>query len=96
MLHPRDATVQASDTYPDRKVSPVAQTTLRLRTEVFDNLRRAAGLSTTAVADRIGCDRSTIYRARHGSEPSSAFIAGVTLTFGTAFEDLFEAVEVAA
>lgn len=73
-------------------------TAIHLRKDRLDSLRTARGLtSDTALADKAGVSRVSIYRATKGDAlPGPKMISGLCTALGVEFEDLFEVVELAA
>lgn len=67
--------------------------TLRLRVARFDELM--AGMTTTAIGQRLGVRHNTVSRVRNGKDrPGPAFIGGARKA-GIPFDEIFEVVEAA-
>lgn len=68
---------------------------IRLKREQLDKYMRLAGVTTeTALADRMGVDKSSVYRVfMNRVTPGEKFIAGLLAAFPTLdFADLFEVI----
>lgn len=64
---------------------------VNIRVEKLEELQRKANLTETELAQRIGVDRTTIYRVKRGkSAPGEDFIAGALKAFPEiSFDELF-------
>lgn len=74
-------------------------TTLRLRTDQLEKMRRLAGIQTdAALAERMGVDPATVSRVLKGkNSPGPKFMAALVGCFpGFDLDDLFEVVTEAA
>ena len=70
-------------------------TTLRLRTDQLEKMRRLAGIQTdAALAERMGVDPATVSRVLKGkNSPGPKFMAALVSCFpGFDLDDLFEVV----
>ena len=70
-------------------------TTLRLRTDQLEKMRRLAGIQTdAALAERMGVDPATVSRVLKGrNAPGPKFMAALVSAFpGFDLDDLFEVV----
>jgi len=64
---------------------------------VLRDYMKAEDISRDELARRVGVDRATAYRVETDLvAPSTKFIAGLMLTTGKKFEELFEITDVAA
>ena len=71
-------------------------TTLRLRTDQLEKMRRLAGIQTdAALAERMGVDPATVSRVLKGkNSPGPKFMAALVSCFpGFDLDDLFEVIE---